>query len=438
MAYKRKSPLNTGTAYSNPSGAIGDYSKLKTTMPTNQLSVAGESSSSDDKIELDPNKLKKKGGKKYYPKLQEKLANAKNAKQSQKIENKIDRKSNRHKSKANRNQMEDNIKRVSQEKRLISKEKNKKEKMENKAEKKGIDKKVVTEGSPNKYLNPNTMAVEGDAGQSQETNDMNIIPNRAGRPVNSNVLMNDPMNYQDPSKMSAQQNSQEQVFSNMASSTGNPSGINPTTGLVDQQTPTDPNQMQPSPFSKEGDPEKIYLAKEGGSVKDKGTLPELTVTPNYTSYMRKLPRSGDTTNDFGNEKKKEGQQKIGRRFVELKQQKIGRRFAEKKQQKIGKELRSATIMNKLTKVDNPQKKVKSKPAVNPLTNSPLSKVLPNPKEGQVRISKQKKKLKNTDPKFAAMGMVNSKDVKQCFKIFKSNNLFGFIVFISILIGKLNI
>ena len=33
---------------------------------------------------------------------------------------------------------------------------------------------------------------------------------------------------------------------------------------------------------------------------------------------------------------------------------------------------------------------------------------------------------------------NSKNVKQCFKIFKSNNLFGFIVLLSIFLGKLNI
>ncbi len=411
MAYKRKSPLNAGTAYSNPSGAIGDYSKLKTTMPTNQLSAAGESSSSDDKIELDPEKLKNKGDKKYYPKLQEKLASAKNAKQSQKIENKIDKKSNRHKSQANRNQMEDNVKRASQEKRLLNKEENKKEKMENKAEKKGIDKKVVTEGSPAKYLNPNTMAVQGDAGQSQETNDMNIMPNRAGRPINSNVLMNDPMNYQDPSKIPAQQNGQEQMFSNMASSTGDPSGVNPTTGLVEQQSTQDPNQMQPSPFNKKGEPDKVYQAKEGGSVGAGGTLPELTVTPNYSSHMTKMRQAKDVVNDFGNDKKQ--------RARDLKQQKIGRRFKDLKQQKIGraqemvptKELRAAKVMNKLTKVNSPEKKIKSKPAVNPLTNSPLNKTLPNPKEGQVRVQKQKKKLKNTNPKFAAMGLVSSDDVK---------------------------
>jgi len=412
MAYKRKSPLNTGTAYSNPSGAIGDYSKLKTTMPTNQLSANGESSSSDDKIELDPEKLKNKGDKKYYPKLQEKLANAKNAKQSQKIENKIDRKSNRHKSKANRNQMEDNIKRASQEKRLLTKEKEKQGKMEDKAKRKGIDVKVVTEGSPAKYLNPNTMAVQGDAGQSQETNDMNVMPNRAGRPINSNVLMNDPMNYQDPSKISAQQNSQEQMFSNMASSSGDPSGINPNTGLVDQKNPMDPNQMQSSPFNKKGEPDKVYQAKEGGSVGAGGTLPELTVTPNYSSHMRTLRQANDPINDFGNEKKQMAR--------DLKQQKIGRRFKEVKQQKIGraqemvptKELRAATVMNKLTKVNSPEKKIKSKSAVNPLTNSPLNKTLPNPKEGQVRMQKKKKKIKNTNPKFAAMGLVSLDDVKQ--------------------------
>ena len=67
--------------------------------------------------------------------------------------------------------------------------------------------------SPLNYLNPNTLEVQGDAGQVEQ-------PNRAGRPVNSNVLMNDPMNYQDPSKISAQQNNQAQLFSGLSSSMG--------------------------------------------------------------------------------------------------------------------------------------------------------------------------------------------------------------------------
>jgi hypothetical protein len=92
--------------------------------------------------------------------------------------------------------------------------------------------------SPNKYLNPNTLEVQGDAGQVEQ-------PNRAGRPVNSNVLMNDPMNYQDPSKVSAQQNNQAQLFSGLSSSMGdNPEPMIP--GQQDQSiTPG-----QQAPFQK--------------------------------------------------------------------------------------------------------------------------------------------------------------------------------------------
>ena len=99
-------------------------------------------------------------------------------------------------------------------------------------------------GSPMAYLNPNTMEVQGDAGQMDQ-------PNRAGRPVNSNVLMNDPMSYQDPSKMSAQQNQQEQIFSGLASSMGQ---ANPEPMIPGQ----DPNQSitpgQPAPFNMNGGP----------------------------------------------------------------------------------------------------------------------------------------------------------------------------------------
>ena len=38
--------------------------------------------------------------------------------------------------------------------------------------------------------------------------------------------------------------------------------------------------------------------------------------------------------------------------------------------------------------------------------------MPEPKPGQVRVQKQKKKLKHTDPKFAAMGLVSTDDYKQ--------------------------
>ena len=43
-----------------------------------------------------------------------------------------------------------------------------------------------------------------------------------GRPLNSNVLVNDPMNYQDPSKISAQQNTQAMKMNQIAHSAGTP------------------------------------------------------------------------------------------------------------------------------------------------------------------------------------------------------------------------
>tara|TARA_R110002020_G_scaffold118140_6_gene270124 strand:- start:9851 stop:10759 length:909 start_codon:yes stop_codon:yes gene_type:complete len=106
--------------------------------------------------------------------------------------------------------------------------------------------------TPLNYLNPNTMEVQGDAGQPEE-------PSRAGRPVNSNVLMNDPMNYQDPSKVSAQQTNQEQLFSGLASSMGeNPEPMIP--GMTDQSiTPG-----QQAPFQK-----KSWISK---AIKKPGQL----------------------------------------------------------------------------------------------------------------------------------------------------------------------
>jgi hypothetical protein len=43
-----------------------------------------------------------------------------------------------------------------------------------------------------------------------------------GRPMNSNILVNDPTNYQDPSKISAQQEDKTQQFASIASSAGTP------------------------------------------------------------------------------------------------------------------------------------------------------------------------------------------------------------------------
>ena len=131
-------------------------------------------------------------------------------------------------------------------------------------------------GSPMAYLNPNTMEVQGDAGQMDQ-------PNRAGRPVNSNVLMNDPMSYQDPSKMSAQQNQQEQIFSGLASSMGQ---ANPEPMIPGQ----DPNQSitpgQPAPFNMNGgptDPPKKMAQKK------------VATKPNYALSQKINKTTGDTT-----------------------------------------------------------------------------------------------------------------------------------------------
>jgi hypothetical protein len=183
--------------------------------------------------------------------------------------------------------------------------------------------------SPVKYLNPNTLEVQGDAGQAQMP-ETEQAPNRAGRPINSNVLMNDPTNYQDPSKISAQQDQQNQLFSGLASSAGMMNDPNIQTNLIPNQ---DPNQSItpgiPSPLGKNGDPDKIYEAKnlpQTGS----STLPEMTVTPNYSSVKLDLPDSNSDTNEWGNEQKR---RKRGQRFVDKKLEKRGQRMTEKKVEK---------------------------------------------------------------------------------------------------------
>jgi len=142
-----------------------------------------------------------------------------------------------------------------------------------------IDDESTDGGSPMAYLNPNTMEVQGDAGQMDQ-------PNRAGRPVNSNVLMNDPMSYQDPSKMSAQQNQQEQIFSGLASSMGQ---ANPEPMIPGQ----DPNQSitpgQPAPFNMNGgpgDPPKKGLKKQMKTVIDVPNTTDSTAAYMQNMYNR--------------------------------------------------------------------------------------------------------------------------------------------------------
>ena len=139
-----------------------------------------------------------------------------------------------------------------------------------------IEDESTDDGSPMAYLNPNTMEVQGDAGQMDQ-------PNRAGRPVNSNILMNDPMSYQDPSKMSAQQNQQEQIFSGLASSMGQ---ANPEPMIPGQ----DPNQSitpgQPAPFNMNGGPTDPPAKKAQKKVATK---------PNYALSQKINKATGDTT-----------------------------------------------------------------------------------------------------------------------------------------------
>ena len=137
--------------------------------------------------------------------------------------------------------------------------------------------------SPMNYLNPNTLEVQGDAGQAQApAPDQQMAPNRAGRPINSNVLMNDPTTYQDPSKVSSQQNAQNQMFSGLAQSAGtqNPEPMIPGQDFNQGVTPG-----QPSPFNKNGGPgDPPKGGKKATSVKKK---------PNY-SLMQSI-RGTDTT-----------------------------------------------------------------------------------------------------------------------------------------------
>ena len=264
MAYKRKSPLKN--AYSNAGSGAYSASKtygVDTSMENAMVGVNANGTTGvqpTEKLELDPDKLEKEGeSDNFYPELQKKYDNAKNAKRQQKIQNKINRKSLRHTSQADRNQMADDVKRAKQKDRLTGKEEAQRKKQSQKAKDLGLSpdkidkfnnsKRLTMERkSPVKYLNPNTMNVQGDAGQNEETNDMNMTVNRAGRPVNSNVLMNDPNMYQDPSKIAASSANQNTMFSNIASSSPSPDMINPQTGMMDNQQ-SDPNQLNKTPFN---------------------------------------------------------------------------------------------------------------------------------------------------------------------------------------------
>ena len=297
MAYKQKSsPFHN--AYSNPNAVNIKFADSKIDLNYAGLNANGATGGSSTPVPTKADDLENEG-KKDYPNLQRKMKNAKNANKRQKIAGKINKRTIKDAGKATRKDLRQNVKEAqlskkqtdkikttfeNQEKRLNTKIGNEKisdqtvNPYDPKTQKKLYDiyeghsqsvktrdavlgtedsrtdpfKKSPTQmKTPLNYLNPNTLEVQGDAGQSQDPTQQMPEPNRAGRPLNSNVLMNDPTSYQDPSKMSAQQNNQAQMFSGLASSAGTP---NPEPMIPGQ----DPNQSitpgQQSPFNQNGGP----------------------------------------------------------------------------------------------------------------------------------------------------------------------------------------
>ena len=115
------------------------------------------------------------------------------------------------------------------------------------------------------YLDPNTTGVQGNADGMQDPMQTPAQPNRAGRPVNSNVLINDPNNYQDPSKVPASQSQNEQMFSNIASSMGQPNPpsdpMNPNMDTMGGAEKSPFNNMHVDPPKKQKSGEKYRPAK---------------------------------------------------------------------------------------------------------------------------------------------------------------------------------
>ena len=111
MSYKKESPLNNKIQSANyfAGGATIPAVELSTQMVSiPNLGSQGQSSVTGGKPTTNPKKLSNKP-KGFYPDLQEKAANAKNAKQKQRIENKIQRKSIRHEAAADRSKSQDKM-----------------------------------------------------------------------------------------------------------------------------------------------------------------------------------------------------------------------------------------------------------------------------------------------------------------------------------------
>jgi hypothetical protein len=255
---KKKSPFLN--AYSSPGSVSASFAKTNA-QPITFSSINEEGvveGTSDNGGNPTAEKLKKES-KVYQPGLNKKLAKAKSRFKEQKIQSKIDRKSIKDEGKATRVKIK---KAIPQAKNIKNQNQKTANLIERKASKKEFlikNKKMEQQdfkGSALKYINPNTLAVQGDAGMQQ--NNMSGVPapeqqmpNRAGRPVNSNVLINDPNNYQDPSKMSAQQDSQARMFSGLAQMGNNPNAVMDN-NVNNSVMPGD----QPSPLNIDTDPPK--------------------------------------------------------------------------------------------------------------------------------------------------------------------------------------
>lgn len=323
---EKESPLNN--AYSNPN-TQGYYQAVDSSIDLDYagLSANGVTSGSSTSVPTKADDLVNEG-KKDYPHLQHKMKNAKNANKRQKIAGKINKRQIKDAGKATKKDLRQNVKEADLQKKQADKIEKTYKRQSKKMVRKGIDagtanpydpvkqkdkhdafekldpavkKQQVVLGSkdertdpfkkspyymktPLNYLNPNTLEVQGDAGQSQDPSQQMPEPNRAGRPINSNVLMNDPTNYQDPSKVSAQQNNQAQMFSGLASSAGTP---NPEPMIPGQ----DPNQSitpgQQSPFNQNGgpgDPPKREKKIEGVKKKPSYRLMQSISGTDTTSY----------------------------------------------------------------------------------------------------------------------------------------------------------
>ena len=361
MAYKQpSSPLNN--RYASPSAVTANFADSSLDIDFVTTNTNGVQSGSSEEVPTDPDALSNEN-KKDYPRLQNKLKNAKNVKQRQKFQGKINKKTIKHTGKAEKMDIKQNVKEAEKKNKWVDKVEAQYDKYKPEAEAttyatnpydettqkaeydafqkqarheqvlgvlgtkesriRELAKSPIKMKTPLNYLNPNTLEVQGDAGQSQDPAQQMPDPNRAGRPINSNVLMNDPTVYQDPSKVSAQQNQQQQMFSGLASSAGTP---NPEPMIPGQ----DPNQSitpgQQSPFNKNGEPDKIYQAKDLPQT-NSSILPELTVTPNYSSVKLDNMPTNSSVNEWGNEQK---QMKMGQRMVEKKMDKRGQRMVEKK------------------------------------------------------------------------------------------------------------